>query len=226
MTPDWIKPARVIITAILMLAVTGCPKMNAPRPGQPPLRTGFTCCNLHYEGDWINDGNYAELPMIPAGTPAKVFSYNGTWAAVDIGGKPFRLGHDYGRAQETVEQWVAKLVVPADPKPKIANFPPDVQEAIRLGKVLPGMTKPQVIVAIGYPLTSENASLAAPMWRNWISSFGEYQLIWDNNGALQDVVTDPTVRTRIVYQPPSAPENQPPPAASQPPTSKRSRKQP
>jgi hypothetical protein len=37
-------------------------------------RVGFACCNLRYEGDWISDGNYAVLPMLPAGTPIKVVS--------------------------------------------------------------------------------------------------------------------------------------------------------
>ena len=32
-------------------------------------RQGFACCNLHFDGDEINDANYSELPMIPAGTP-------------------------------------------------------------------------------------------------------------------------------------------------------------
>ena len=39
-----------------------------------------------------------------------------------------------------------------------------------------GMTREQVIVAVGYPLTSENVSLDAPVWRLWRSSDGEYQL--------------------------------------------------
>lgn len=191
--------ARGALTLGILAALTAC---HQTRGDKPPVRTGYACCNLHYEGDWINDGNYAELPMIPAGTPIKVYDYGSDRADVDIGGKPFRLGHDYGREQESLEQWVAKIVPTADPKQKIREYSPDVQEAIRLGKVMLGMTKEQAIVSIGYPLTSENASLEAPMWRHWISSFGEYQLMWDKNGRLKDVVAEPTVRTRVLYQPP------------------------
>ena len=34
-------------------------------------RQGYACCDLHYDKDWINDGNYAELPMIPAERPSR-----------------------------------------------------------------------------------------------------------------------------------------------------------
>ncbi|MFO1418880.1 MAG: hypothetical protein U1E83_09460 [Methylotetracoccus sp.] len=139
--------------------------------------------------------------MIPAGTAIKVTSYGGNWAGAEIRGQRFRLGHDYGREQESLEQWVGKLVVKSDPHRTIAGFPADVQEAIRLGKVMPGMTREQAIISVGYPLTSENASLNAPMWRLWLSSFDEYQLIWDQNGRVQEIVADPTVRSRVVHQP-------------------------
>ena len=72
----------------------------APAPvgsdGQPTFpRQGYACCDLHYDKDWINDGNYAELPMIPAGTPIEVLSYGRKRAAVKVDGKPMRLGHYY-----------------------------------------------------------------------------------------------------------------------------------
>jgi hypothetical protein len=195
--------ARGALLLGILATLAAC---HQTRGDRPPLRTGYACCNLHYEEDWINDGNYAELPMIPAGTPIKVYDYGGDRADVDIGGKPFRLGHDYGREQESLEQWVAKIVASSDPKLKIREYSQDIQEAIRLGKVMPGMTREQAIIAIGYPLTSENASLDAPMWRHWISSFGEYQLMWDKNGRLKDVVADPVIKTRVVYLPPPSEE--------------------
>lgn len=196
-----IERCRGIILGVAIMVLTGCHKRVVPGPGQFFLRQGYTCCNLHAEGDWISDGNYAGLPMIPAGKPVKVLSYGGNWAEVNIGGAPYRLGHDYGRAQETLEQWVAKIVVPSDPKAKIAKFSPAVREAVRLGKVVPGMTKSQAIISLGYPLTSENPSLDAPMWRYWISSFEEYQLLWSQEGVLQEVIAAPTVKTRVLHQP-------------------------
>jgi hypothetical protein len=180
-------------------------KPKAPAPGDPHSlslpRNGFACCVLHYNKDWINDGNYAQQPMIPAGTPIEVVSYGSNRAYVKVEGKPMRLGHDYGREQESLEQWVGKIVVNDDPRPRIAKYPANVQAAIRVGKVVLGMTQEQAIVAVGYPLTSENVTLNSPTWRLWWSSRGEYQLNWGANGRLKSVTGDDGVTSQALYQP-------------------------
>lgn len=163
-------------------------------------RQGFACCDLHYSRDWINDGNYAELPMIPAGTPVEVLNYGRHRAYVKVDGKPMRLGHDYGRDQESLEAWVNKIVINSDPRGRIATYPPPVQAAIREGKVMVGMTREQAITSIGYPLTSENVSLDAPMWRIWRSSHGEYQLNFGADGRIKSVTGDDSVTTLVIYQ--------------------------
>jgi hypothetical protein len=164
-------------------------------------RQGYACCDLHYSGDWINDGNYAELPMIAAGTPIEVLSYGRHRAYVKVDGKPMRLGHDYGRNQESLEVWVGKIVVPEDPRPRFVTYAPTVQAAIREGKVITGMTREQAIASIGYPLTSENASLDAPTWRIWRSTRGEYQLNFGVDGRVKSVTGDDSVTSLVIYQP-------------------------
>lgn len=162
-------------------SLAGCKVGDVKPEDQAPLISGYTCCNFHHEKDWINDGNYAQLPMIPAGSPIKVTSYGSNRAHVEIEGKPYRLGHDYGREQETLDQWVRKLVVDQDPKVKLATYPPAVRKAVQSGQIMIGMTKEQVIMAVGHPLTNENPRLDAPLWRYWWSSFGEYQVHWNGD---------------------------------------------
>ncbi len=183
--------------------------MSKPAPAKPGTpgaelpRQGFTCCNLHYSKDWINDGNYAELPMIPVGTPMELLSYGRNRAYVKIDGKPMRLGHDYGRDQESLEAWVAKVVVADDPRPRIAGYSPAVQEAIRLGKVMVGMTREQAIVAVGYPMTSETFSLDAPVWKIWQSGSGEYALNFRSDGRIESITGEDSVTSLAVYKPPA-----------------------
>ena len=160
---------------------TGCNEQNVKPDDKPAMLSGYTCCNFHYEKDWINDGNYAQLPMLPAGSPIKVIGYGRYRAQVEINGQPFRLGLDYGRDAETTEQWVAKLIVANDPKAKLAGYPAAVRQAIQKGQIMVGMSKEQVIMAVGYPLTNENPRLDAPYWRYWWSSFGEYDVHWSGN---------------------------------------------
>jgi hypothetical protein len=140
--------------------------------------------------------------MIPAGTPVEVLKYGLNRAYIKVDGKPMRLGHDYGRSQESLEAWTGKMIVSEDPRPSIAGYPRAVQEAIHEGRVMVGMTREQAIASIGYPLTSENASLDAPMWRIWRSSHGEYDLNFGADGRIKSITGEDSVTSLVVYQPP------------------------
>ncbi len=152
---------------------------------------GFTCCNLHYNGDWISDANWSINAMIPAGTPIRILSYGRYRAFIEIDGKPMRLGQDYGREQESLERFATKWVTPKDPKERIATYPPAIREAIRLGRVLPGMDREQVLVAVGYPPTHQTLTLEAPVWHFWTTRTSRYQVIWDADGRVKDVTAGP-----------------------------------
>lgn len=184
-----------------LLLTAGC-KSSDTRPdeakAEPVLLSGYTCCNFHYNGDWINDGNYAQLAMIPAGTPIKVKSYGRYMAYVDIDGKPYRLGLDYGRTAETTEQWVARLVLKDDPKAKLASYPAAVRQAIQSGKIMLGMNKEQVTMALGHPLTNENPRLDAPYWKYWWSSFGRYDVYWNSSGRVSKVDAHPETLANVL----------------------------
>jgi len=180
---------RLLTAALVITALAGCKtadtRSDESKPGEVGkeayIRSGFACCNLHYEGDWISDSNLAQLAFIPAGTPINVKKIDGYRAYVEVDDKPMRLGHDYGREQETTEQWVNKLVLLEDPRLKIAKFPPAIRKAIEAGKLMKGMTREQVIIAVGHPQTNENPRLDGPYWRYWWSSFGPYYVYWSAN---------------------------------------------
>lgn len=178
-----------LTVALALSVLVGCKNTETkPDENSPPenrkeaaTRSGFACCNLHYEGDWISDSNLAQLAFIPAGTRINVKKIDGYRAYVEVDGKPMRLGHDYGREQETTEQWVNKLVLVEDPRLKIAKYPPAIRKAIEAGKLMKGMTKEQVIISVGYPQTNENPKLDGPYWRYWWSSYGPYYVYWSAN---------------------------------------------
>jgi hypothetical protein len=156
--------------------------------GAEELFQGYTCCNLHYDKDWISDANWGQLPMIPAGTPIKVLSYGFNRASVEIDGKPFRIGQDYGRADEPLEKYISKLVVKASPKGRIDRYPDKVRAAIHEGRVIPGMTREQAIVAVGYPPTHQTKTLDARVWNLWQSRAGRYEVHWTEKGNVEKVV--------------------------------------
>lgn len=162
------------------------------------VRSGYTCCNLHYSGDWISDSNLGQLLFVPAGTPISVKSIWAYRAYVDVTGQSMRLGLDYGRSVETTEQWVNKLVVLEDPKKRIATFAPAVQAAIEAGRLMIGMTKEQVIMAVGYPQTDETPRLDAQYWRYWWSPYASYTVHWTNN-KVRKIEGPPEIVARVTH---------------------------
>jgi len=144
------------------------------------LQVGYACCNLRYEGDQIKDSNLGQLPFIAAGTPVRVKTIDDYVAQVDVDGRPMRLVLE-NRGADTIQQWLARIVVDEDPHTKLAAFPPAVRNAIRAGKLTKGMTREQVIMAVGYPQTSDKLPLKGPHWRYWWSGFSPYYVYWSRD---------------------------------------------
>ena len=122
-------------------------------------------------------------------------------AYLDMSGKQMRLGQDYTRDAMTLEEYAKRIIVAEDPRIKLATYPRRIQDAILLGKVMKGMTKEQVIMSVGYPLTQENPDMNAPMWRMWTDSLSEYRLMWRKSGKVKTITEDPVTRNLIVYKP-------------------------
>ena len=181
----------VAVASVLCLLGAGCAVTQVSPVGFGQLPEGYTCCNLHHVDDWISDGNWGSFPMIPAGTPIKVVGYGINRAHVQIDGKAFRIGHDYGREQEPLEQYIAKLVVGNDPRERIAAYPDPIREAIRTGRLIPGMTREQALIAAGYPATHRTPILDAPVWTFWNDRLTAFHVTWDAAGRIQEIVRAP-----------------------------------
>lgn len=160
----------------------------------------YSCCNLRYSDDWISDANAAGLPFIPAGTPIAIREYGRNRIHVLVDGYPMTIGHDYGRKQETKEQFVAKLLTKMNPAEAIKGFPHAVQTAIRSGKVLRGMSKDQVIISLGYPRTDMTATLDAAAWKYSTTDGYDYEVVWSDDGRVADVRSGDTGALSVVLQ--------------------------
>ena len=159
---------------------------------------GYLCCNLRSDGSWMSDSNYAEngKRVVPVGTPVKVMGYGRSRVNVLINGAKQDIGNDYSRDLD-LGAFARRWVVTEDPTAKIAKYPPKVREAIKTARITKGMTREQVAMAVGYPISSENPTLDAPVWRMWLGSFSEFQVLFDGAGRVRDVTTDPQTRNLV-----------------------------
>lgn len=165
--------------------------------------SGFLCCNLRTTGSKISDINYDEqgTRMVAAGTPLRITGYEQRWTSVDLNGKPQRIMNDYSRDIAPIP-FAQRYVVTEDPKLKLAGYPEKTRNAIMASKVIPGMTREQVVMAMGYPVTSENPRFDAPVWRFWLDSWTEFQVSFDPSGTVKAVTADPATLARVTIPSP------------------------
>jgi hypothetical protein len=164
------------------------------------LRDGFLCCNMRTDGSWISDINYhAGKQIVPAGTQIKITGYGRQRVLIEFDGKKQALGNDYSRTL-TLEDFAQRYIVATDPGAKLDKYPPRIREAIKAARVTRGMTREQVLMAVGYPITSYTPELDAPLWRYWTSRSGEYQVFWTDDGRLDKVFGAPEVRALVVLE--------------------------
>lgn len=163
---------------------------------------GYLCCNMRSDGSWISDINYIEdgKKLIPAGTPVKVTGQGRQRVDIEILGGRQALGNDYSR-DLGLNAFASRYVVKEDPSLKLATYPENVRAAVAGARLMPGMTREQVFMAVGYPVSSENPSLAAATLRFWTSSFAEFRVNFDERGLVTDVFADPETRRLVVYAP-------------------------
>jgi hypothetical protein len=167
----------------------------------PDPAEGFLCCNMRTDGKWISDINYAEngKKLIAVGTPVKATGYGRYRVHIEVDGGKQAIGNDYSRTLDMLA-FAKRYIVADDPKKKIAGYAPKVRKAIESARLGPGMTREQVLMAVGYPVSSENPQLDAKTWRYWLSSFAEFQVVFDGNDRVKEITTDPQTRNLVVME--------------------------
>lgn len=160
--------------------------------------SGFLCCNMRTDGAWISDINYAEngKRVIPAGTPVTITGYGRYRVNTTMAGQRQDLGNDYSRDLD-LENFAKRYVVTADPKAALAKASPRIRKAVETQRLVKGMTREQVIMSVGWPVTSENPHIDNKIWRFWLSSFEEFQVKFDGAGKVVAIEGDSMVRNRI-----------------------------
>lgn len=185
---------RLTLSACLLATASGALFAQA-------MPEGYLCCNMRTDGKWISDSNYAEAGkrILPPGTPAKVLGYGRHRVMTKIEGADQMLGNDYSR-NIPLEAFAQRYVVTVNPQTRISTFEPRVREAIKTAKLFAGMTREQVLMSVGYPISSETPSLDVPIWRYWLNTSEEFQVVFDAQGVVKEVGALPLSRSKILME--------------------------
>lgn len=222
--PSVFWPISLLTAAVISLSLTGCGSGRAAIKAAEEkeaaeleatggrvssaagLRLGYACCNLRYAGEWISDQGSGEQAFIPLGTRVLVRNVEGYRAEVEAGEKPYVMGLDYGRKLEKTAEWVDKLVVLDDPSTRLAKYPANIRTAIEAGRLLTGMSREQVLMAVGYPSTYDTPKLDATPWKMYWNRT-QYLIHW-SGGKVSRIEAAPDLLAKILAagatQPPAA----------------------
>lgn len=162
----------------------------------------YLCCNLRYDGAWIGETPWPNLPFVPAGARIKVLAYSANEVSALIDGRKMRIGNEYSRQQETIQQMVGRLVVAADPRPAIAAMEPSVRDAVRAARVMPGMSREQVLIAVGRPRAETTRKLESNDWLYHLPGGEEAFLVFDDKGLVKELDASRKARSLLLMAPP------------------------
>ena len=172
-----------VVAAMLALAACKGPAVPNPMAGQ----TRYLCCNLHYEKTDISDVNYLRGTLIPVGTPLQVLEVRTRRVKFQPTGYPLlTLVLKHGRDHLSIEQYMNRLFLPEDPRTKLPRSRDKKQAAnvarlIGEGMVEPGMTKDQVLMALGYPPAHRTPSLDGSTWTYWRNRWATMTVFFDGD---------------------------------------------
>jgi hypothetical protein len=160
---------------------------------------GYLCCNLRTDGAWISDINYDEngKRVIPVGTPVTILGQGRYRIKIQVEGQKQAIGNDYSR-DLSLEEFAKRYVVTENPALKISSYPRKVQDAIGSSHLMLGMSREQVIMSVGYPVSSENHDLNSKFWRFWLSQFAKFTVKFDEQGRVMGVDTDPETAEKVL----------------------------
>ena len=192
------KPSQKISKIARVIALAAACVVGAPATAQE-LYSGFLCCNYRHDGSgWMSDSNYGPNPMMSLGATVTMDSFGRQRVNTTMNGARMSIGNDYSR-DLSLDQFAKRMIVRQDPKIRLATFPRAVQDAISSSRIMTGMTKEQVLMALGYPITSETPQLDMPTWRYWLSSFEEFSVSWSND-RVTNVGGDRSVVAKVLMQ--------------------------
>jgi serine/threonine-protein kinase len=149
-------------------SLPGDASLPALAPGGPDR---YTLVNLHPDRTRLFDVNYQESGFIPLCTRVRIDQQDQKmvrFTVLDTGQQYEYLHH---HAIPDFQANVDRVFGYSCMRRRASALSSLDQQGIREGRVLPGMTKEGVVLAIGYPPEHKTPSLEADDWRYWTGRF-------------------------------------------------------
>src|SRR2546428_8442191 len=199
MSRDLLRALVALGTLALASACKG-PSVQHPITSQ----TRYLCCNMRYEKPEVSDANYLKGALIPFGTRVQILEVGRRSVKFQPAGHPpITLVLKYGDKVLTMDQYLDRLFLAEDPHGKLVRARDDAAQrkparkgerarspegsSDRVGKLIEqgvvdvGMTRDQVLMALGYPPAHRTPALDAPVWTYWQNRWATMQVYFDGD---------------------------------------------
>ena len=192
------RTALVLGLAAAASFVTGCPVGGPKVPNPLDGQMRYTCCNIRYEKPDISDVNYQQGAIIPYGTRVQIIEVRKNEVKfLPVGHPEITLVYKHGRKVYPFEQYVDRIFLTDPPKLAGSSAPAATTKGkkksaaapaanrfakqIEQGLVEPGMTKAEVLMALGYPPAHRTPSLEQPIWTYWRNRWDVFMVYFDGD---------------------------------------------
>jgi len=182
--------ASLIVAALALALACKGPAVPNPMTGE----SRYTCCNIHYEKTEITDVNYLVGAVIPFGTRVQILEVRKNSVKFQPEGHPpITLVLRHGRKALGMDEYLNRLFLREDPHAKLPMSKPakgakaatgeaeKTRKNIEQGVVDVGMTRDQVLMAIGYPPAHRTPSLQSPVWTYWSNRWATFEVYFDGD---------------------------------------------
>jgi hypothetical protein len=192
---------RVIFRSAAIAAIISLSACKTAPPATLPAASisGYLCCNMNPNAEWISDINYNDglYPVLAVGTPVSATEFGKSRVGLDVGGQTFWLGNDYSR-NVPMDEFARRYIVAEDPRPALQAMSARDREAIANSRIAIGMTQQQVAMALGYPIDTADVRARATRWTYWTSLGVDYHVDFDGAGRVRDVVAGPAIKRSVL----------------------------
>jgi len=166
---------KVIIALAFLTVVPSCHKLPVLAEPETVNKELYTRVNIWYEAgkqDRIMSTNYHVGQILPAGTHVMVTEKVGDriYFRDTEKGNTYCLRYARNHTVVPMSEYFDRMFGSSNVLEKEAFTEQELQ-AIRAGRVEPGMSKEAVLVAYGYPPAHKTPSLESNMWTYWTNRF-------------------------------------------------------
>lgn len=183
-------------TTFLSACVLALPAIAAAQKIPPD---GYLCCNLRVSGTWASDYNDPRSGgrVLPAGSKVIGLAYGSTQVDVEIDDVKISIGNDYSRILP-MDQFAARWIVPKDPTTELRKWSAKLQQAIKGGRLMKGMDRKQVQMAVGWPTASNTPNIEDPVWTYPAANGYTYKVVFDERWIVKAIDADQATKAVVM----------------------------